>query len=52
MDAVSSYFWRRLAAIGYDAVLVSALLFMITLVSVAVVLVAVREGRTIPPSSP
>ncbi|MGH6634586.1 MAG: RDD family protein [Gammaproteobacteria bacterium] len=43
----SSSFWRRLAAIGYDAVLLSAVLFMLTLV-----LVAVREGRTIPPGSP
>ncbi len=47
MDAVRSPFWRRLAAISYDAVLVSAVLFMLTLV-----LVVAREGRTIPPSSP
>ncbi|MGH8602526.1 MAG: RDD family protein, partial [Gammaproteobacteria bacterium] len=38
--------WRRLAAIGYDVVLLSAVLFMLTLL-----LVAAREGRTIPPSN-
>jgi uncharacterized RDD family membrane protein YckC len=37
---------RRLAAIAYDAVLLSAVLFMLTLV-----LVAAREGRAIPPDS-
>jgi uncharacterized RDD family membrane protein YckC len=38
--------WRRLAAFGYDLLLLAALLFVFTLV-----VLAVREGDAVPPGS-